>query len=106
MPPNHIEAEYDQSVRAAHGEIIKIRKEVILMICPIYMENVKDVQKVSNIAAQSGIDMTISCGTIAIDPRSILGLFALMGRKVLLVAPDNTNPTHFMSLVKKMGVAA
>ena len=74
------------------------------MICPIYMENVKDVQKVSNIAAQSGVDMTISCGTITLDPRSILGLFALMGKEVLLVAPDNTDPIHFMSLVKKMGV--
>jgi hypothetical protein len=41
-----------------------------------------------------------------IDPRSILGLFAFIGKDALLVAPDNLNPKYFMKLVKKMGVAA
>ena len=76
------------------------------MICPIKMKTEQDVIRVSEIAANSGIDMSVSCGTAMIDPRSILGLFAFVGKDAVLVAPDNLNPKYFMKLVKKMGVAA
>ena len=45
-------------------------------------------------------------GNAMIDPRSILGLFAFVGKDALLVAPDDLNPNYFMKLVKRMGVAA
>ncbi len=76
------------------------------MICPIIMKDANDVQRVSNIAAQSGIDLSVSCGNTMIDPRSIIALFTLMGKNAVLVGPDNINPTYFKRLVKKMGVAA
>jgi hypothetical protein len=50
--------------------------------------------------------MSVSCGNAMIDPRSILGLFAFVGKDALLVAPDDLNPNYFMKLVKRMGVAA
>ncbi len=76
------------------------------MICPIRMNSHEDVVRVSDIVANSGIEMSVSCGSTMIDPRSILGLFAFIGKDALLVAPDNLNPKYFMKLVKKMGVAA
>lgn len=76
------------------------------MICPIIMKDEKDVQRVSKVAADAGIDMSVTCGTAMIDPRSILGLFNFVGKEALLVAPDDMNPNYFMRLVKKMGVAA
>ena len=76
------------------------------MICPIFMKDTKDVEKVSKVAADAGVDMSVSCGNVMIDPRSILGLFNFVGKEALLVAPDNMNPNYFMRLVKKMGVAA
>ena len=76
------------------------------MFCPIRMENVKDVHKVSNWAAKSGIDMVVSTGNTRIDPRSLLELFNFVGQEVLLVAPDDTDPDRFMTYVKKMGVLA
>ena len=76
------------------------------MICPIRMNSHEDVVRVSDIVANSGIEMSVSYGSTMIDPRSILGLFAFIGKDALLVAPDNLNPKYFMKLVKKMGVAA
>lgn len=76
------------------------------MICPIFMKDTADVQRVSDVAAEAGIDMSVNCGNAMIDPRSILGLFTFMGKDALLVAPDDMNPNYFMRLVKKMGVAA
>lgn len=76
------------------------------MICPIFMKDTADVQRVSDVAAEAGIDMSVSCGNVMIDPRSILGLFTFMGKDALLVAPDDLNPNYFMRLVKRMGVAA
>ena len=76
------------------------------MICPIRMNSHEDVVRVSDIVANSGIEMSVSYGSAMIDPRSILGLFAFIGKDALLVAPDNLNPKYFMKLVKKMGVAA
>ena len=76
------------------------------MICPIFMKDTKDVERVSKVAADAGIDMSVSCGNAMIDPRSILGLFNFVGKEALLVAPDDMNPNYFMRLVKKMGVAA
>ena len=76
------------------------------MIHPIRMETIKDVQKVSEEAAQSGLELSVTCGNVIIDPRSILALYTLMGKDALLVAEDNTNPKAFMRLVKRMGVTA
>ena len=76
------------------------------MIYPIFMKDTKDVERVSAVAAEAGVDMSVSCGNAMIDPRSILGLFTFMGKDALLVAPDDMSPNYFMRLVKKMGVSA
>ena len=76
------------------------------MICPILMKDSADVERVSRVASQAGIDMSVSCGNSMIDPRSILGLFTFVGKDAILVAPDELDPKYFMHLVKKMGVAA
>ncbi len=76
------------------------------MIYPIVMKDAKAVKRVNEIATRAEIDMHISCGTMSIDPRSLLGLFAFMGKDALLVAPDNADPEYFTYLVKKMSVSA
>jgi hypothetical protein len=76
------------------------------MIYPIEMKNAEDALRVSNEASRAGLDLTVSAGTIILDPRSLLALFTLIGMKAVLVAPDNTDPEVFMRLIKRMGVAA
>ena len=53
------------------------------MICPIKMNTKEDVVRVSEVAANAGIDMSVSCGNAMIDPRSILGLFAFFEQSFL-----------------------
>ena len=76
------------------------------MIYPIEMKNAEDALRVSNEASRAGLDLTVSVGTIVLDPRSLLALFTLIGMKAVLVAPDNTDPEVFMRLIKRMGIAA
>ena len=72
------------------------------MICPIFIKDTADVEKVSRIAAETGVDMSVSYGSMMTDPRSILGLFAFIGKKALLVAPDDFDPEKFAKVVKRM----
>lgn len=76
------------------------------MTYPIRLNSPADVTRVSDIIANTGIPMQISCGTAIIDARSVLGLFPFVGKNALLVAPDGMNPNKFMKLVDKLGVAA
>lgn len=69
------------------------------------MNTKEDVLRVSNEAANSGLDLSVSTGTEMIDPRSLLGLFNFMGKEAHLVAEDDVNPKYFQKLVKRMGVA-
>ena len=39
---------------------------------------------------------------VMLDARSILGLFALVGKRVNVVAGDRVNPASFEKLVNKM----
>ena len=75
------------------------------MICKIKMNTENDVVKVSEVAAKTGIDMSVSCGNDMIDPRSLLGLFNFIGKEAVLVAPDDMDHRYFQKVVKRMGVA-
>lgn len=75
------------------------------MYCKIKMNTREDVVKVSEEAAKTGLNMSVSCGYTIVDPRSILALFTLIGKEVMLVAPDHSNPKDFQKLVQRMGVA-
>ena len=76
------------------------------MTYPIEMKNAEDALRVSNEASRAGIDLSVSVGTIILDPRSLLALFTLIGMKAVLVAPDNTDPEVFMRLIKRIGISA
>lgn len=76
------------------------------MTYPIEIKTREDVIKLNKEATKSDIKLSISTGTTILDPRSILCLFALIGKKVNLVAPDHSDPNNFLRLIKRMGVSA
>ena len=76
------------------------------MICPIKIKTEEDVVRISDVVMESGLDISVSCDNVMVDPRSILSLFAFVGKDAILVASDDLNPNYFMKLVKKMGVEA
>lgn len=73
------------------------------MIYPIEMKTTEDVIKVSKEASRANMDLSITTGTLILDPRSILALFTLIGKKANLVAPDNADPEDFLRIAKRMG---
>ena len=72
------------------------------MVYPIQIKDARDAAKISEASAAADLGVTISYGTIVLDPRSILGLLALVGKSVLLVAPDHSSPYEFRQLIKKI----
>ena len=72
------------------------------MVYPVQIKSIEDAVKICQEAAAADLGVTISCGTTIIDPRSILGLLALVGKEALLVAPDHSNPDEFRHLIKKI----
>ena len=72
------------------------------MVYPIHIESTEDAIRICEKAAAADLGVTISCGTVILDPRSILGLLALVGKEALLVAPDHSNPDEFRDLIKKI----
>ena len=72
------------------------------MVYPIQIKDARDAAKISEASAAADLDVTISCGPVIIDPRSILGLLALIGKDALLVAPDHINPCEFRQLINKI----
>ena len=76
------------------------------MICPILMKDAADVERVNRVAVESGIEMSVKCEHFMIDPKSILGLFAIVGKDAELVLPDDLNERTVKRLVKRMSVSA
>ena len=70
---------------------------------PIYLKDVATARKISDMSAAAGIGVTVSCGTVILDARSILGLLSLIGQHIYLSAPDHSNPEDFSKLIKKIG---
>lgn len=74
------------------------------MNCLIKMNDLSDVKRVSKFAAESCMNMTVTYKNTIVDPRSFLCLVALIGKEVLLVAPDGSDYEKFEQFVKKMNV--
>ena len=80
------------------------RIEVRSMVTEVVLKDFSSVTRLNNVACEEGMGITVSKGNIIVDARSILALFNLVGSRVNLVAPDNTNPADFARAVKKMGL--
>ena len=68
----------------------------------IDIKSKEQVEKISELASQAPYGVWLSTGAVMLDARSLLGLFALVGKRVNVVAEDNVNPKAFERLVKKM----
>lgn len=72
------------------------------------MRDAQDVLRVNEIACQQPFDLFLSSVTgpyIALDAKSLLALYSLIGKEVYLVGPDDINPKYFSKLIKRMKLA-
>ena len=60
------------------------------------------VEKISELASQAPYGVWLSTGAVMLDARSLLGLFALVGKRASVVVGDHVNPKAFGHLVDQM----
>ena len=59
-------------------------------------------EKISELASQAPYGVWLSTGAVMLDARSLLGLFALVGKRASVVVGDHVNPKAFGHLVDQM----
>lgn len=72
------------------------------MVREIEIKDRAQVERISRLASKTPYGVWLSCGAIMLDARSLLGLFALVGRKVSVIAEDDVDVQDFGELVSKM----
>ena len=73
------------------------------MVYEIKLDKLEDAKNLNDAALNYNGKLMVSCGSTIVDAKSILALFALIGRKnIKLVAPDHDNPSKFAEVVKKI----
>lgn len=68
----------------------------------IEIKNKEQVEKINELACHTPYEVWLSTDTVMLDARSLLGLFALVGKKAYVVAEDDVNAHSFSKLVEKM----
>ena len=73
------------------------------MVYEIKLETPKDAKNLNDAALKYYGKLSVSCGSTTVDAKSILALFALIGRKnIKLVAPDHESPEKLSNFVKNL----
>ena len=62
----------------------------------------EQINRIHRLACEAPYEVWLSSGSIMLDARSLLGLFALVGKKAHVVVEDYVTPRSFQKLVTKM----
>ena len=68
----------------------------------IDIKSKEQVEKISELASQAPSGVWLRTGAVMLDARSLLGLFALVGKRASVVVGDHVNPKAFGHLVDQM----
>ena len=68
----------------------------------IEIKTPEQVEKINRLACEAPYEVWLSTDTLMLDARSLLGLMALVGQRVHVVAEDDVDPKRFSRLVDKM----
>lgn len=79
-----------------------IVKGGVVMIKELEIKDLAQVQKINRLASSAPYDVWLHSETVMLDARSLLGLYALIGKRVRVVAEDNVDPAQFGKLVDRM----
>ena len=73
------------------------------MVHQIKLKNLADVKNLNDAALDYEGELTVNCGSISVNAKSLLALFTLIGKKgINLVAPDSENPKKFAKIIEKI----
>ena len=63
----------------------------------------EQVERINRLACTAPYEVWLSTDTVMLDARSLLGLYALVGKRAKVVTEDCLSPKTLDRLVKKMG---
>ena len=72
------------------------------MVKKLDIKSKEQVEKISDLACHTPYEVWLSTDTVMLDARSLLGLFALIGKKAKVVVDDGVSPRSFQHMVAKM----
>ncbi len=72
------------------------------MIKEIVIKDEAQVERINRLASTVPYEVWLSSETVMLDARSLLGLFALVGKHARVVAEDDVDPRAFGKLVSQM----
>lgn len=72
------------------------------MVYSTELKDKEDVLRLNKEATKNLIKILVESGSILVDARSLLALYALIGKKVKLIASDREDAKEFADFVKKV----
>ena len=72
------------------------------MLKEIEIKNEAQVERINRLACQAPYEVWLFTRDMMLDARSLLGLFALVGKRASVVVEDDVSPSAFSRLVAKM----
>ena len=72
------------------------------MIKELNIKNEGQIRRINQIASQAPYEVWLNSGTVMLDARSLLGLFALVGKRANVVVEDDVAPRAFSKLTAQM----
>ena len=78
------------------------QKEAENVIREIQIKDLSQVERINQLACQAPYEVWLSTDTVLLDARSLMGLYALVGKRAHVVAEDDVNPKAFGKLVAQM----
>ena len=74
-----------------------------MMMKELEIRDGAQVERINQLASQVPYEVWVDTDVIMLDARSLLGLYALVGKKVRMVTEDTVDPRQFSQLVDQMG---
>lgn len=78
------------------------QKEEYPMVKKLDIKDRDQVEKINELAMETPYEVWLSTDTLMLDARSLLGLYALIGKRVNVVADDSVSPRSLDRLVARM----
>lgn len=73
------------------------------MVKELTIKSGEQVESINRLASQEPYEVWLTTDAVMLDARSLLGLYALVGQRVQVVAEDDVDPRRFQKLVTRMG---
>lgn len=72
------------------------------MVQELEIKSGQQVETINRLASGEPYEVWLTTDAVMLDARSLLGLYALVGQRVQVVAEDDVAPGRFRRLVAKM----